>query len=82
MASTQMAQAPTTNDKVLAFVDEVREMLTGLNADHCLPADTHFDKRIDALREAVDRWLHERDSKKAEKPADSVIGDPLPQPSQ
>ena len=27
MASTQMAQAPTTNDKVLAFVDEVREML-------------------------------------------------------
>ena len=27
MASTQVAHAPTTNDKVLAFVDEVRDML-------------------------------------------------------
>ena len=31
---------------------EVKDVLAGLNADHCLPADTRFDQRIDALRAA------------------------------
>ncbi len=33
--------------------DEVRQMLSGLNADHCLPRDTYFDTRVEALRAAV-----------------------------
>ena len=32
---------------------EVRDVLAGLNADHCLPADTRYEHRIDALRAAV-----------------------------
>jgi SulP family sulfate permease len=31
---------------------EVRDVLAGLNADHCLPTDTRYAKRIDALRAA------------------------------
>ena len=31
---------------------EVRDVLSGLNADHCLPADTRYDKRVEALRAA------------------------------
>jgi len=42
---------------VTGMGDEVRETLAGLNADHCLPADTHFANRIDALRSAVAHWL-------------------------
>ncbi|MGD2167819.1 MAG: SulP family inorganic anion transporter [Gammaproteobacteria bacterium] len=33
--------------------DQVRSTLAGLNADHCLPKDTHFDSRVDAIRAAV-----------------------------
>ncbi len=32
---------------------EVRNVLAGLNADHCLSADTQYENRIDALRAAV-----------------------------
>lgn len=32
---------------------QVRADLAGLNADHCIPADTYFDERIDALRAAL-----------------------------
>ncbi len=32
---------------------EVRADLAGLNADHCIPSDTYFEKRIDALRAAL-----------------------------
>lgn len=32
---------------------QVRSDLAGLNADHCIPSDTYFDKRIDALRAAL-----------------------------
>jgi SulP family sulfate permease len=37
--------------------DEVRETLAGLNATHCLPVNTRYEKRIDALRAAVDQVL-------------------------
>jgi SulP family sulfate permease len=37
--------------------DQVRETLSGLNATHCLPVDTSYTKRIDALRAAVDYVL-------------------------
>ena len=32
---------------------QVRADLAGLNADHCIPSDTYYDKRIDALRAAL-----------------------------
>ena len=48
---------------VTGMDDEVRSVLTGLNADHCLPADTHFAKRIDALRSAVSHWLETKGEK-------------------
>ena len=38
---------------VTGMNDNVRDMLAGLNADHCLPGDTRYEKRIDALRAAV-----------------------------
>lgn len=38
---------------VTGMNDEVRRMIAGLNADHCLPGDTRFEHRIDALRAAV-----------------------------
>ncbi|MGD8808248.1 MAG: SulP family inorganic anion transporter [Gammaproteobacteria bacterium] len=33
--------------------DEVKGILSGLNADHCLPGDTYFANRVDAIRAAV-----------------------------
>jgi SulP family sulfate permease len=43
--------------------DEVRETLAGLNATHCLPVDTRYAKRIDALRAAVEHVLAAREGK-------------------
>jgi SulP family sulfate permease len=34
--------------------DEVKEILTGLDADHCLPEDPYFATRIDAIRAAAE----------------------------
>ena len=34
--------------------DQIKEVLTGLNADHCLPKGTYFDNRIDAIRAAAE----------------------------
>jgi SulP family sulfate permease len=34
--------------------DEVRQMLSGLNADHCLPKRTYFPTRVEALAAAVE----------------------------
>ena len=59
---------------------EVRDVLTGLDADHCLPADMHFDHRMDALQAAIDKWLLEREDGKGEK----GVADPkdaVPQPT-
>ena len=39
---------------VAGMNDKVRDVLRGLNADHCLMADHSFESRIDALRAAVD----------------------------
>ncbi|MEO1406618.1 MAG: SulP family inorganic anion transporter, partial [Pseudomonadota bacterium] len=36
---------------------DVREKLSGLNADHCLPADTYYKDRLSALKAAVDGVL-------------------------
>jgi len=38
---------------VTGMNDDVRSVLTGLDADHCLPANTRYERRIDALRAAV-----------------------------
>ena len=38
----------------------VRETLSGLNATHCLPVDTSYANRLDALRAAVDRILERK----------------------
>jgi len=35
--------------------EKVSETLSGLNADHCLPADTRFEHRKDALKDALGR---------------------------
>ena len=39
---------------VTGMNSEVNRILSGLNADHCLPADGRYDDRIDALRAAVE----------------------------
>jgi SulP family sulfate permease len=33
--------------------DDVRKVMSGLNADHCLPGDTYFRRRIEAIDAAV-----------------------------
>ncbi len=38
---------------VTGMGDKVRDVLAGLNADHCLPADGQYETRIEALRAAV-----------------------------
>lgn len=40
--------------------DDVRSVLSGLNADHCLPSDTTFDHRIEAVRAAVSAVLNNK----------------------
>jgi len=60
---------------------EVRSIITGLNADHCLAADTHFDKRIDALRAAIENWKRQRPNGGGGAPADTSGKDAVPQPS-
>ncbi|MEL7129261.1 MAG: SulP family inorganic anion transporter [Pseudomonadota bacterium] len=39
---------------VTGMNQRVKDMLSGLNADHCLPGDTAYDDRISALKAAVD----------------------------
>ena len=48
---------------VTGMNSEVKSTLTGLNADHCLPADMHYSNRLDALRSAVNHWLEARGDK-------------------
>ncbi|MGR9090886.1 MAG: SulP family inorganic anion transporter [Gammaproteobacteria bacterium] len=40
---------------------QVRADLVGLNADHCIPSDAYYDKRIDALRAAL-ALIHQGDA--------------------
>ncbi|MEO1580441.1 MAG: SulP family inorganic anion transporter [Pseudomonadota bacterium] len=54
--------------------DEVRRVLRAMEADHCLPKDTHYQHRADAIRAAVDQVL-KRDN------ADEDGGLPTPTPA-
>jgi SulP family sulfate permease len=47
------AKLSNTTVYVTGMRDEVRKNLRGLNADHCLPDDTYYENRLDALRAAV-----------------------------
>ncbi|UTW55385.1 SulP family inorganic anion transporter [Kordiimonas sp. SCSIO 12610] len=38
---------------VTGMSDKIAQILNGLDADHCLPADTKYEDRLDALREAI-----------------------------
>ena len=38
---------------VTGMNEQVQKVLAGLNADHCLPADTTFESRLGAIRAAV-----------------------------
>ncbi len=38
---------------VTGMSDKIAQILNGLDADHCLPSDTKYDERLDALREAI-----------------------------
>ena len=39
---------------ICGMTDEVSKVLTGLDADHCLPGDTYFESRMEALHAAAD----------------------------
>jgi SulP family sulfate permease len=51
--------------------DTVRSTLSGLDAIHCLPVDTRYENRIDAVRAAVDEVLKGGGS-------NAKFGDPIP----
>ena len=53
--------------------DSVREVLENLNAIHCLPVNTRFENRVDALRAAVSEILTSH--------GDSIDDDPVVAPS-
>ncbi|MEM9495911.1 MAG: SulP family inorganic anion transporter [Pseudomonadota bacterium] len=56
---------------VTGISDSVRNVLTGLGADHCLPADTSYDTRIEALHAAI-AAVNETLSKSKETPPDAA----------
>jgi len=51
--------------------DAVRDTLVGLNATHCLPVNTSYENRLDALRAAVDQVLEKRGGAGDPEPAAS-----------
>ncbi|WDI31465.1 SulP family inorganic anion transporter [Hyphococcus flavus] len=57
---------------VTGMSPKVEQVLAGLNADHCLPADTKYENRIDALRIAVE------EVKKGDKGNASSEATPVP----
>ncbi len=54
---------------VTGMNDEVKGVLAGLNADHCLPADTRYETRLEALKVAVAEVAEARASQKSTNPA-------------
>ncbi len=54
---------------VSGIKESVREILSGLGADHCLPVDTEFDNRLLALQAAVERVTKDDGQKAASTPA-------------
>lgn len=57
---------------VTGMNDEVRSTLAALDADHCLPANTRYEKRIDALRAAVAESI----SRRGGGPGDDALPEP------
>ena len=56
--------------------EEVRQILSGLDADHCLGTDkdTHFAKRIDAIEAAVEYVLeHKNTNGQPKLPENAVV---------
>ncbi len=53
--------------------DSVREVLANLNATHCLPVDTRYETRIEALRAAVDAILANRSGKSISRTESSAV---------
>ena len=49
---------------VTGMNDEVKSVMSGLEADHCLPANRSYETRVEALRAAVDHWLDNKGGKK------------------
>lgn len=68
---------------VSGMSDSVAKTLSSLGADHCLPADTGFDQRIDALRAAVEaiRKEHGDASGDISAPSSAPSSAPGPAPS-
>ena len=63
---------------ITGMSQEVRNVLTGLHGESLLPADTHFDNRMEALEAAVSKWLERRENQQAKKP-EADAGDAIPQ---
>ncbi|MEM1192077.1 MAG: SulP family inorganic anion transporter [Pseudomonadota bacterium] len=42
---------------ITGMTEAVKSVLSGLKADHCVPGDTRYDNRLDALRDAVAKVL-------------------------
>ncbi|WP_425409170.1 SulP family inorganic anion transporter [Hyphococcus sp.] len=59
---------------VTGMSDKVRDVLSGLNADHCLPAGAQYENRIDALRHAVAATKKEPPANVRGEPATSQAG--------
>ena len=50
--------------------DQVKSVLSGLHADHSLPKDTRFDRRIEAIRAAVE-YVNDEETSGSASDADS-----------
>ncbi len=59
---------------VTGINEAVNKVLAGLNADHCIPGDTRFEARIDALRAAVAAAVEEPDKAKGSQAALNPTG--------
>ena len=57
--------------------EEVRSTLAGLDADHCLPADTRFDTRVEALRAAVKAYKESGGGKTQAPPGSDDKAEPV-----
>ncbi len=60
---------------VTGMNEEVNRVLSGLNADHCLPANRRYDNRLDALKAAVYQW-EQAQADKAEGADDDAVPAP------
>jgi SulP family sulfate permease len=61
---------------VTGMNEDVRSVLSGLEADHCLPADTRYETRVEALRAAVAK-IRERSGGKPVEPGSDDKAEPV-----